>query len=165
MKHPISEFLKVAAVVSVLAPMPATAAGQEKSVVMLARDGSTYEIALNTVDRISLDATTVEIRGKQGESKTMSYADVDRILIGSAHSGIAELTAKGEIAVYPSVTDGPLTVAGAPAGTEVTVHDINGMLVGRAFADTERLHFDLTGARPGVMVVNVGRHVVKIIKR
>jgi len=46
--------------------MPAAALASEAAVVMLAKNGSTYQIALSDVDRISFNAATVELTGKTG---------------------------------------------------------------------------------------------------
>jgi len=165
MKHPIPKFLKTMAVAAVLAAVPIAAAGQGNTVVMLAKDGSTYELALSDVSRINFGAGAVELVGKSGDSKSMPYADVNRILIGGVPSGIADLIAKGEIAVYPSVTTGPLTITGADAGTEVSVYDLNGVMVCKAVATDAPLNLDLKDARPGMLIVRVGAYPVKIIKR
>ena len=47
MKRPITKFLKKAAIAAALAMMPAAALASEAAVVMLAKNGSTYQIALS----------------------------------------------------------------------------------------------------------------------
>ncbi len=174
MKRPITKFLKKAAIAAALAMMPAAALASEAAVVMLAKNGSTYQIALSDVDRISFNAATVELTGKTGQANSMAYADIDRILIGAPLSGLADLIAEGEIAVYPSVTEGPLTVTGAigmtlvvsaSAGTDISVYDLNGVKVYHTRAAGETLTLDLGAVHPGIMVVRIGGRSVKIIKK
>ena len=165
MKRPITKFLKKAAIAAALAMMPAAALASEAAVVMLAKNGSTYQIALSDVDRISFNAATVELTGKTGQDNSMAYADIDRILIGAPLSGLADLIAEGEIAVYPSVTEGPLTVTGAEAGTDISVYDLNGVKVYHTRAAGETLTLDLGAVHPGIMVVRIGGRSVKIIKK
>ncbi len=164
MKRPITKFLKKAAIAAALAMMPAAALASEAAVVMLAKNGSTYQIALSDVDRISFNAATVELTGKTGQANSMAYADIDRILIGAPLSGLADLIAEGEIAVYPSVTEGPLTVTGE-AGTDISVYDLNGVKVYHTRAAGETLTLDLGAVHPGIMVVRIGGRSVKIIKK
>ena len=154
MKHPIPEFLKKAVMASVLALMPAAAIAQEQAVVMLGKDGSTYELALSEVSRIDFGTTGVTLTGTAGQSKAMPYADINRILIGSPKSGIADLIAKGEVAVYPSVTAGPLTIEG-----------VEGILVRQTRAADTTVQLDLSDVAAGMMIVRVGKYPVKIIKK
>lgn len=165
MKHPIPEFLKKAVMASVLALMPAAAIAQEQAVVMLGKDGSTYELALSEVSRIDFGTTEVTLTGTAGQSKAMPYNDINRILIGSPKSGIANLIAKGEVAVYPSVTAGPLTIEGVEGGTEIAVYDLNGVLVRQTRATDTTVQLDLSDVAPGMMIVRVGKYPVKIIKK
>lgn len=165
MNHLISNFLKKAAVASALALMPVLAFAQENAVVMLGKDGSTYELALSQVSRITFGASEVTLTGTAGQSKAMPYADINRILIGAPKSGIADLIAKGEVAVYPSVTTGPLTIEGVDAGTEIAVYDLNGILVRQISATDTTVQLDLSDVASGMMIVRVGKHPVKIIKK
>lgn len=165
MNHLISNFLKKAAVASALALMPLLAFAQENAVVMLGKDGSTYELALSQVSRITFGASEVTLTGTAGQSKAMPYADINRILIGAPKSGIADLIAKGEVAVYPSVTTGPLTIEGVDAGTEIAVYDLNGILVRQISATDTTVQLDLSDVASGMMIVRVGKHPVKIIKK
>lgn len=165
MKHSISHFMRQAILVSALATAPIIAAAQGNAVVMLAKDGTSYELALDKVSRIDFNSTDVTITGKSGELKTMMYADVNRILIGSDGAGLSELLAKDEIAIWPSVTTGPLTITGADPGTVVLVYDQRGILVKNATASDEPLTLDISSASPGIVIVNIGNRSVKVIKK
>ena len=91
MKHPIPEFLKKAVMASVLALMPAAAIAQEQAVVMLGKDGSTYELALSEVSRIDFGTTEVTLTGTAGQSKAMPYADINRILEAGTEIAVYDL--------------------------------------------------------------------------
>lgn len=165
MNHHISNFLKKTAMASAMALMPVLAFAQESAVVMLGKDGSTYELALSQVSRVTFGASEVTLTGTAGQSKAMPYTDINRILIGAPKSGIADLVAKGDVAVYPSVTTGPLTIEGVDAGTEIAVYDLNGILVRQISATDTTVQLDLSDVASGMMIVRVGKHPVKIIKK
>lgn len=165
MKHPILHFMRNAIFASGLAMVPIVASSQDKAVVMLAKDGTSYELVLNQVERIDFNPTEVVMSGASGEANTLAYADIDKILIGTDKTGISELLAKGEIAVYPSVTTGPLTITGADAGTRIRIFDRNGVLLQTAEASDEPLMLDISNASAGVVIVQIGNHAVKVIKK
>lgn len=165
MKHHIPEIIKAGTLALLLSAMPAALSAQEKAVVMLAKDGRTYELPLNDVDRIDFGQTEVTMTGKTGGSGSMEYAQIDRIIISSDYTGIAGLTAQGDIAVYPSVTSGPLNIAGAPADTRIAVYTLGGTLVKEARTSETMLTLDLSDAPSGMMIVQVGTRPVKIIKK
>ena len=165
MKQPIPGILKRIGLAAVLTIMPALAFSQTKALILLTKDGSTYEFALKDVDRINFNAQTVEMLTVAGTGQSIAYSDIDRISFGSTQSGISDLVKGGNIAVYPSVTSGPLTIAGAEAGTDISVFDINGTLVSQTRATDSALTLDLSDAASGVMIVRIGNHTVKIIKK
>jgi len=165
MKQPIPEFLKKIGLAAVLTIMPALAFSQAKAVILLAKDGSTYEFALKDINRINFNAQTVEMVTTSGSEKSIAYTDIDRISFGSAQSGISNLVKDGNIAVYPTVTSGPLTIAGAEAGTEISVFDIKGSLVRQTRATDSALTLDLSDVASGIVIVRIGNHTVKIIKK
>lgn len=166
MKHSILHFMRQATLASILATAPlVVVSAQGKSVVMLAKDGSSYELALDKVSRIDFNSTEVMLTSKGGDVKSMPYTDVGKILIGADNAGLTELIAKGEIAVWPSVTTGPISISGAATGTKVHIYDQKGMLVQSAEAADETLELDISKASPGVVIVRIGDHSVKIIKK
>ena len=71
MKHHIPEIIKAGTLALLLSAMPAALSAQEKAVVMLAKDGRTYELPLNDVDRIDFGQTEVTMTGKTGGSGSM----------------------------------------------------------------------------------------------
>lgn len=153
------------AFISALAIAPAIVSAQGKAVVMLAKDGTSYELPLDKVSRIDFNPSEVALHGRGGEVKTMPYADINRILIGADPAGLTELFEKGEIAVWPSPTTGPLSIAGAEVGTLVRVYDQKGVLVASAKVGDDTLVLDISNASPGLAVVQIGNMSVKIMKK
>ena len=89
-----------------------------------------------------------------------------QILIGDAVSGIISTLAEGELAVWPTVTDGTLNITGAQAGTAVNVFSVGGsLLLSAKVADDGSALLDLSPIPSGLCVVTVGRHSVKVIKK
>ena len=165
MKHSILHCLRKAAFFSALATMPAIASAQGNSVVMLAKDGTTYELALDRVSTIDFKSTEVLLNGKGGEVKAMPYADIKKIIIGSDGAGLTELTANGEIAVWPSPTTGPLQITGVETGTRILAYDQKGILVASATAADTTVALDITNATTGIVVLKIGDKTVKVIKK
>lgn len=145
--------------------LPASVSAEGLVAVMLAKDGTSYEIALDRVSRIALGADDVTIESVSGDNTSMPYTDVDRILIGAKPSGVADAVSRGEIAVYPTVTDREVHIAGADAGAPVRVYGIDGSLVCTATAADGVTTLDVSQARAGMLLVQVAGHTVKIIKK
>lgn len=153
----------IAATVAV-SVLPAYAEGD--SVIILAKDGTSYVAKMADVKRIELgdDGILVSASGDVTPA-TYLYTEVDRILIGAQADGIEDVTANGNIAIWPTAVTSTLYVAGAEAGTHVKVYGVNGTLVGSARATEGILSIDLSSAPTGVCIVNAGTKTVKIIKK
>lgn len=160
----ITSRVRHAAFAAVLAAVPTCALAAGEMVAVIAKDGSVHEVALTDVDRINFTASDVEVVVKEGADVSLPYAEVDRIDIGVA-AGIAGIIAKGDVAVYPTLTSGPVTIAGAVPGTRVAVYDMSGRCLQRTVAAVDPVHLDLSAAPAGYLIVNVGGHSVKIIKK
>ena len=158
----IQHALTVAAVVAV-SIFSAHAEGD--SVTILAKDGTSFTAKIADVKRIDLGTDEVVLSTESGESATYSYADVDRIMIGATPAGISDITAQGNVAVWPTTVSSTLNIAGAEPGTTVNVYGINGALIATAKATDGTLSIDLSGAPAGVCIVSIGNHSVKIIKK
>lgn len=147
-----------------LATAPLAALAEENCVVMLAKDGTSYSLPIKDVNRINFGAAQVELLGNNGESNSLAYGSVDRILLNAELTAIDQIR-KGDIAVYPTVTTGTLTVAGVEKGTEIAVFDLSGRCVEKLVAASETLSLNLSSAAPGALIVKVGTRSVKIIKK
>ncbi len=165
MKHPIPEILKRFGLAALLTVVSVPAFAQGDKVILLEKDGTCYELAIADTERINFKEQTVEFVAKSGAEKSVAYADVNRILIGGTLSGIQNLINDGKIAVYPAITDGAVSVAGAEAGTSVRVYSVGGVLVAQAVSAGDVLSLDLSGAPAGALFVQIGNHTVKIIKK
>ncbi len=165
MKHLIPEFLKKAGLAAMLTIMPAAGFAQEEIVKVLAKDGSSFEFAISGIYRINFGAQTIDLVEKNGTASSLAYNDIDRILIGDNKSGINHIAGKGNIAIYPSVTTGPLTIAGLEAGTEVELFDIKGVSIVKTTAKDSSISLNIADAPKGVVIVKVGKHSTKIFKK
>lgn len=150
---------------ALLIPASSFAQTQEKGVVLIDRQGNRTEMAYTALDRIGLGEKGVTLVSRSGESAETYYANVDRILIGAAVSGLESAVAEAAVAVWPTVTEGPLNVK-SDLKAEVTVTAMNGATVVRATAQPATpMSLDLAHLAPGVYIVNVGDCQVKIIKK
>ena len=160
--HQIRHALAIAAIAAMSA-LPLRADGD--SVIVLAKDGTSYTAKIADVKRIDLGADALVISTTGDVSTTYQYSDVDRILIGADADGIEGITSGGNIAIWPTVVTDNLNIAGAEAGTPVKVYGINGSLVAAGTTAEGTLSLDLSSAPAGVCIVNVGTKTVKIIKK
>lgn len=153
----------IAATVAVSA-LPANAEGD--SVIILAKDGSSYVAKMVDVKRIELgdDGLVLNTAGDASRA-TYLYTEVDRILIGAQADGMENVTADGNIAIWPTAVTSTLNIAGAEAGTPVRVYGVNGSLVASSSTTEGVLSIDLSSVSPGVCIVSVGTKTVKIIKK
>ena len=165
MKKTFTRHLKHAFIVAVAAAAahPAVAAGD--SVVVLGKDGSQYTVLMSDVKRISLGSADLVLETRDGSPATYLYSAVDRILIGADGAGIADISAEGDIAVWPTVVDDILNIAGAETGTVISVYGINGSLVASATTAEGTTSINLSAAPAGMCIVSIGGKTVKIIKK
>jgi len=166
MERTLPKLLKHALVTAVLVAASAIPAhAEDDSVIILAKDGTSFTAKIADVKRIDLGTDNLELSTGDGNSVSYSYSDVDRIMIGATPAGIADITGNGDIAIWPTAVTSTLHIAGAEAGTPVMVYGINGTLVASATAGNSTLSLDISAAQPGVCIVNVGTKTVKIIKK
>ncbi len=166
MKHFFSKSL-VCGTASVMLFLAGTfsAAAADKAVVVIGKDGSQHEVLLNAVSRIEVGTEYITLHEAEGNSTQHAISDIDRIMVGTESTSIKEIVSKGNVAVWPTVTDGLVNVAGATAGAEVKVYDLNGALVQSATASEGNATINLSGAKSGMYVVSVAGNTVKIIKK
>ena len=148
-------------------PMMAETAG--KGVVVISKDGSRHEVALSDVRRIDIGQTGVTVNHRDGESHERKFEEIDRILIGSAVAGIEDVVKDGDVAVWPTVTDGPVNIAGLADGTQIEfknrVLGLAGNIIAEHVSQGDVAKIDLAAAVSGVYVVSFGKESVKVIKK
>jgi len=160
--------VKLFAVLLMLLGVSAIASAQVPSVVVVAKDGSTYSVALTKVDRIDFGAESLTVRDAGGNASEHAYADVDRLLIGELSSGIDNLSRDGNIAVWPTPFTDVVNVAGLAGGTELRLFDLRGNCVATATADGGSTVTTLvtSSLSAGVYVLACGdKKSVKIVKQ
>lgn len=157
--------LKLLMVSALLAFAASAALAQSLGVAIIKADGSTHTVEFESLNRIDISAGTVTVHHATAEPVTHNMADIDRIDIGTDVAGIADITADGSIAVWPTVVTSTINVAGAGNDTSVTVISLAGQQVATAKTVDGKAVIDLSAATPGVYIINVGKHTVKIIKK
>lgn len=163
MKHNYTKFL-AGALVAISAMLSPVGVSAEQGVVVIAKDGSQTEMTLANVERIDIGESGITLRHSGGEPSEIAYTDLDRVLIGAEVNGVKDLVADGGIAVWPTRVTSTVNVTGITPGTAVSVHSIGGALVATATAGDDTASVDLSSAAPGVYIVTIGKHSVKIIK-
>lgn len=142
-----------------------SAPAADDSVVILAKNGTSYTTKMADVKKIALGETSLVLTTAGGDEATYAYADVARILVWAEAAGITDAVARGEIAVWPTVVTDVVNVGGAEPGTPVKVYALNGSLVASATASDGTLSVNVAGAPSGVCIVSIGDKSVKIIKK
>lgn len=145
--------------------VPLMAENAGKGVVVISKDGNRHEVALSDVRRIDIGQTGVTVSHRDGESHERKFEEIDRILIGATVAGVKDVLADGDVAVWPTVTEGPVNIAGVAAGTEIAVYDLGGNMVAETVTEGDAATIDLSAAESGVYVVSLGKESVKVIKK
>lgn len=138
-------------------------------VAIVKSDGSVHNVELLHIDRIAIGPDAVTLHHRVGESVSHDIADIERIDIGVnvVTAGIDEITAAGDIAVWPTLVETALNVKGAPAEARISVYTLAGVLAATAAADAAgAATLDLSALAPGAYIVAIdGNHSVKIVKK
>lgn len=144
----------------------AAASAQEKSVVVVGKDGTTRSVALGKVERIDIGAASLTLHDRSGSSSEHAYGEVDRVLIGELSSIIEQARRDGTPAIWPLPFAEKLNIAGATAGAEIGLYDLRGTRVAAATADAEGSVSLSTGSlAAGVYLLSCGEgKAVKVVK-
>lgn len=160
-----SSLFRTAALALLLGSAPmAMADGTQKYVVVVERNGSTYEVAMPEMDRITFAGDGLTISDKEQNRRWFDYSQVERILLGAASNTVTEIASEGRLAVWPSPAVDTVNVAGLPEGAEVKVFTPSGALVASAPAADGTACIDISGAPAGTLIVTADGRSVKIIK-
>lgn len=156
------------AVFGLAALAPQTATCESVGVAIVKTDGTTHHVVFEDIDRIEIGSGSVTVHHATSATTTHDMADIERIDIGVSglSSGIADAVAEGSIAVWPTVVESSINIAGAVADTTVNVFSINGRNVASAKTDADgSASVNLAGLPAGHYIVAVGAHTVKIVKK
>ncbi len=144
----------------------AAANDNEKAVVVISADGTQRQEAIKNIDRIDLGADALTLKLTDGKSESFDYAKIDRILVNSEWTAIREIAAPGEIAVWPTQTDGPVHVSGLAEGQQVTVTNLKGATILSTTAPADGpATLNLASQPAGIYILSANNHSVKIIKK
>lgn len=145
----------------------ALTASAEKGIIVVSPDGSTREYAFDQLRRVSLEADGITVVTPDGSDR-VAYADIDRITLNAdIHTAVERLAADGRMAVWLGADDATLHLAGAPALTDFSVIDLQGvaLLSGRTDAAGSGVA-DCAALPSGSYILSVrNSHSVKFIKR
>lgn len=154
------------AVTALLAASAVFTAMAEKAVAIVAPDGTVSEISLEQLDRIEIGPDAVTVRDNAGNTEQHKISEIERINIGTEFSGIREIIAAGNTAVWPTETKSTVNVAGAKPSTPVNLYSIRGLLQAQTVTDSEGTALlSLDRLAPGLYILNIGNYTVKITKK
>lgn len=165
MKHCFTRFLGILTAIAAISAFSSEASATGKAVVVISKDGSRHEVELQKLNRIDIGLSSVTVHDRDGQSREHVMSEIDRILIGADAAGIADVVSGGDVAVWPTVTEGLVNVAGLEPGTVVKVCDVNGSVVAGTTASSEDVTLDLSAQASGIYVVAFDNHSVKIVKK
>lgn len=156
------------AALAVAAVTPQSALCESVGVAIVKVDGTTHHVVFEEIDRIEIGNESVTVHHATAAPATHAMADIQRIDIGVSglSSGISNAVAEGSIAVWPTVVESSINIAGAPAETAINVFSINGRNVASTKTDADgSASVNLSGLPAGHYIIAVGAHTVKIVKK
>lgn len=162
MKHNFTRFL-VGCVMTLFGVLASNAA--EKAVVVISADGSQRQELLSDVDKIEIGTEALTLVTIGGETSTVPYSDLDRILVGAEYSAIKEITTPSDIAVWPTTTSDRVNISGLAPGSPITVFALNGTQVLAVKASESLTSISLAGLPAGIYILTVDKTAVKIVKQ
>ena len=162
-KRKLFNLLRSALAVVLIGTAAAAAAADTKMVVVVERDGSTYDVAMPEMDKIEFAGDGFMII-HDGVSKWFDYSQVDRILLGAPATSVESIASEGRLVVWPSPAVDTVNIAGLPDGAETRAYTTGGVLVASAVSADGIARLDVTNAPAGTLIVAADGRTVKIIK-
>lgn len=149
--------------------LPCLLRADELGVAIIKTDGSVHHVELSDIERIDILSNTLIINTLQNKNPEYSYSDINRIDIGVSRSGdttsIEKHISDGSIAVWPTLAEESVNVAGAPVGTRIMVYTPEGRVVASAIATGNTSSINVSALSSGLYIVSIGKYSVKIVKR
>ncbi len=166
MKKILTHFSVKVIAFMLLCAVGGVASAQEKSVVIVGRDGTVTAVAMTDVDRIDIGAMAMTVRNVSGKVTEYAYTDVDRVLIGQSSTAVDKIRDDGSVAVWPVPFTDVLNISGLAEGTEVRIYDIRGNCVAsEQSADVSVTTIGTSALASGVYVLKYGDKSLKIIRQ
>ncbi len=159
------EALKKLSAIALVCVAGLSAGAAEPGIAVLDKDGTTYEVSIAALDRLSFGSTTLTVLTTSGEEKSYAYGDIEKITLDAEIAGAQTIAANGHIAVWPTLTSSELYISGAEKGTPVYVYTATGALLIATEVGDGTLSLDLGSAPAGLCIVSVGDRSVKVIKK
>lgn len=141
-----------------------TASAQESKLNVLYVDGSSHEVQMSAVARLTVTDGTVNLLGKEGETvASHQVAKVDKIELTGSATAIAPLAAKQPVTIRSNGYT--ITAVGIADGEWLEVYTTDGSLVAKSEAHDGTAVVDAHNLADGVYVVKAGRQSLKMVKR
>ena len=166
MKKIISQISKKLLAALLILWASVTVSAQDKSVVVISKDGSTHTVALGKVDRLDFGQSAMSVRDVSGSVKELAYSEIDKVLIGELSSILNKLPDEGSLAVWPLPFTDRLNVSGLTEGSEIRLFDLKGTCVASATMTDARVNTLETGTLcAGVYVLTCGIQIIKVVRK
>ncbi|MDE7466793.1 MAG: T9SS type A sorting domain-containing protein [Muribaculaceae bacterium] len=136
----------------------------EKAVVVVGVDGTQRAEMISDIDRINIGNSALTIVSTDNQSTTINYSDIDRVLIGEEWKAVQDITAPGELAVWPTMTTTTVNISGASAGDPIKVFNLDGAAVIATEAADGLTTIDISAQPAGIYILTVHNQSVKIVK-
>ena len=144
---------------SLMMLVAANALAEDNYLYIQSSTGETVDWSVPSLQKMTFQNGNVVITKKDGTSTYTPVSSISRMYISTpSANGIESVGNNGQC-----IWDGERLHVNAPAGSAVKVYSVNGVLVSQTrLTDTS---VNLQGLNRGMYVVNVGGHVVKIMKK
>ena len=144
---------------SLMMLVAANALAEDNYLYIQSSTGETVDWSVPSLQKMTFQNGNVVITKKDGTSTYTPISFISRMYISTpSANGIESVGNNGQC-----TWDGERLHVNAPAGSAVKVYSVNGVLVSQTLlTDTS---VNLQGLNRGMYVVNVGGHVVKIMKK
>lgn len=144
---------------SLMMLVAANALAEDNYLYIQSSTGETVDWSVPSLQKMTFQNGNVVITKKDGTSTYTPISSISRMYISTpSANGIESVGNNGQC-----TWDGERLHVNAPAGSVVKVYSVNGVLVSQTrLTDTS---VNLQGLNRGMYVVNVGGHVVKIMKK
>lgn len=144
---------------SLMMLVAANALAEDNYLYIQSSTGETVDWSVPSLQKMTFQNGNVVITKKDGTSTYTPISSISRMYISTpSANGIESVGNNGQC-----TWDGERLHVNAPVGSAVKVYSVNGVLVSQTrLTDTS---VNLQGLNRGMYVVNVGGHVVKIMKK
>ena len=119
-----------------------------------------------TINGSPVEKTVTEITFN-GDNVVLHFGDSseEAFTMSSVLITFGTSTGISEVSQYNGLVDDQFTLAGIPAGTDISIYNINGTLVHSDTASGETVQLTVNTLPSGTYLLKAGNHIVKFSKR